>query len=1155
MTGTMTRSAGRSTTSQRVGLLGVLVMLLGLLPLATPAQATHRLGTPQDVTTARYAGDNRFDTAGLIADDVSGGEAPDVLLARGDLYPDALSGNFLAGIRGVPILLMPSDVLHEDTMGWLRTLGTDNITILGETAAISASNEQALKDAGYNVDRIGGFDRYETALLTATEGAQEGTVGTWDGDRTAIVASGENFPDALVAGSLSFSENFPLLLTHPSSLTDDARKALNDLDIQRVIIPGGPVAVSENAENDIEAMGIQVTRIDGERRVTTATEFADFVKAEFGWTYELINIARGDLFPDALTIGPLAGQAEAPLLLTHDPGLLGDATYANGEQEAGPWLREQACQILGLHFAGGEHAIHDSVAAEAEAAAEACDQPAAAVAALNVEHVGASTNQVGDDHTVLVHADDADGDDATGADIRFEVTRNGSATGTPSSGTDEIDANGSATFTYVNNSAGQDTITVCANSDGSLPADCDAADLEKTLTKTWTAEEPLVADSVDANPENATNIVGDVHTVTAEVRDQNGDVLAGANMELLIEAGPHDGLTRSDVSDPNGHAEFTYEGQATGTDTILVWADLNGDGGFDDGEPSDRVNKTWELGEPASVTLSPQDDTNPVGTTHTVAATVRDENNNPLPNVWVRFETTGTVPEAPETGSDTTDAAGVALFTYSRDSAGQDTITACTNLDESEPATCATNTGPEATATKTWQERVPATLDLEEEAATNEVGTEHQVIATVLDQFGDPIDVIVQFEVTGTNPVVPENRSTGPDGMVAFEYTGTNVGDDTIAACTSQDGTPPADGCEFEPVGEDDNTDLEDTVSKTYESTPEQLSLDQGEATNTVGEQHSVTATVTDGVGDPVAGAVVRFEVDDTFQEDVTTDDNGQAVFDYSSTTAGDDTITACTTEDGTDPADCPTTEDLTDSQTKHWVGGAPASLDLEPEEATNTVGTDHTVVVTATDEFGNPVGGVAVRFEVEEGDGTATPQTDVAMTESDGTATFTYTNTTAGDDRIEACTDATGTAPATCADETAGENDNTDLVDAVLKHWIPDVANAQLNMEPEEATNTVGTQHTVTATVTDQHDNPLAGYDVRFYVEGSEATTTVETTGPDGTATFTYTGPNDPQQDVIAACSNEDTTAPAAGDCPTEPAQPDETANLVDRVVKNWVT
>jgi hypothetical protein len=74
-----------------------------------------------------------------------------------------------------------------------------------------------------------------------------------------------------------------------------------------------------------------------------------------------------------------------------------------------------------------------------------------------------------------------------------------------------------------------------------------------------------------------------------------------------------------------------------------------------------------------------------------------------------------------------------------------------------------------------------------------------------------------------------------------------------------------------------------------------QLSLDPPTATNLVGEQHCVTATLLDGALQPLEGETIEFEVTgaNSASGSNTTDSNGEAVFCYTGTNSGLDTIVA----------------------------------------------------------------------------------------------------------------------------------------------------------------------------------------------------------------------------------------------------------------------
>jgi hypothetical protein len=83
------------------------------------------------------------------------------------------------------------------------------------------------------------------------------------------------------------------------------------------------------------------------------------------------------------------------------------------------------------------------------------------------------------------------------------------------------------------------------------------------------------------------------------------------------------------------------------------------------------------IGPPARVTLQPLNAVNPVGTSHTVIATVTDFTGNPVPNTTVDFTVTG-ADNLP--GSCTTDPNGQCSFTYQGPQLpGADAIRGCVN--------------------------------------------------------------------------------------------------------------------------------------------------------------------------------------------------------------------------------------------------------------------------------------------------------------------------------------------------------------------------------------------------------------------------------------------------------------------------------------------
>ena len=101
---------------------------------------------------------------------------------------------------------------------------------------------------------------------------------------------------------------------------------------------------------------------------------------------------------------------------------------------------------------------------------------------------------------------------------------------------------------------------------------------------------------------------------------------------------------------------------------------------------------------PATLTLSPVTDTNPVGTDHTVTATVQDVLSNQVPEVIVRFSVTGSVTTS---GDCTTDASGQCDFTYTGPTTpGADLISAYADTDGDGVQDAGE---PSGEATKAWE--------------------------------------------------------------------------------------------------------------------------------------------------------------------------------------------------------------------------------------------------------------------------------------------------------------------------------------------------------------------------------------------------------------------------------------------------------------------
>ena len=265
--------------------LAFLLYISLFIPSEVDARTTHH----------RIYGSNRFETAVEISK--TGWTSSDtVILARSDDFPDALAGTPLAYHYNAPILLTPTASLNATTKAEIQRLNAKNVIILGGNAAVSQAVQVQLENMGLTTKRIGGSNRYDTAALIAAE------LPAFD---TAVVAYGENYPDALAIGPYAARNGYPILLTRTNSIPDFTSSALVGVD--KTIVVGGTGVISDSVKNHLPS----ADRIFGANRYETAAAIVD----ELYPTVEKAYVATGLNFADALTGSALAAKENAPIIL------------------------------------------------------------------------------------------------------------------------------------------------------------------------------------------------------------------------------------------------------------------------------------------------------------------------------------------------------------------------------------------------------------------------------------------------------------------------------------------------------------------------------------------------------------------------------------------------------------------------------------------------------------------------------------------------------------------------------------------------------------------------------------------------------------------------------------------------------------------------
>ncbi len=178
-----------------------------------------------------------------------------VLLASTTGLPDALAASAWAHEEGLPLLLTAASALDPHARFVVAQLGITDVTILGGTAAVSATVEEELRSSGLAVERVAGPTREHTALAVA---ARRGV-----GPNRVLVAAGDDPADAAAAGPWASVVGAALLPSGPTVAGALAERCGHGVVVQ---VAGGPVAVPEG---QVAPLLAAAERCDGPNRPLT----------------------------------------------------------------------------------------------------------------------------------------------------------------------------------------------------------------------------------------------------------------------------------------------------------------------------------------------------------------------------------------------------------------------------------------------------------------------------------------------------------------------------------------------------------------------------------------------------------------------------------------------------------------------------------------------------------------------------------------------------------------------------------------------------------------------------------------------------------------------------------------------------------------------
>lgn len=208
------------------------------------------------------------------------------------------------------------------------------MTVLSATfiaTSVVASNADVVK-----TDRVGGSDRYGTSVEISRK--------TFSKSDKAIIASGEDFADALTGGQVAMAENAPLLLTGSKSMNKSVLEEMKRLNVKDVIIIGGEKSISKDIENNLQS-NYKVLRLSDKNRELTSLKIAEYLEKKDG--IKSIGIVNGYNFSDALAATPYMNMKKGAIILSRKENI---------EPEVGKFVAKHKAYVF-----GGEQSISEKI--------------------------------------------------------------------------------------------------------------------------------------------------------------------------------------------------------------------------------------------------------------------------------------------------------------------------------------------------------------------------------------------------------------------------------------------------------------------------------------------------------------------------------------------------------------------------------------------------------------------------------------------------------------------------------------------------------------------------------------------------------------------------------------------------------------------------
>ena len=254
----------------------------------------------------RISGVDREQTAIEVSKKMFKDGTNKVVLANKNNYSDVLTAAPFAKANNASLLYISSNSISKEVMSEIARLKAKEITIIGGEKSVNEGLKKELEKRNFKVDRLSGADRYKTSAQIAAK--------LIDGKTTTLeIASGENYADALSLNNAAEKDKAPILLVRVNAIDKSVEDVIKSSKASLINIAGGEKSVSENTKANIKKISkATVNRMGGADRYETSILLAKYSGAK-----EVVVVASGENFADALVAAPFSAKQNGAILLTN----------------------------------------------------------------------------------------------------------------------------------------------------------------------------------------------------------------------------------------------------------------------------------------------------------------------------------------------------------------------------------------------------------------------------------------------------------------------------------------------------------------------------------------------------------------------------------------------------------------------------------------------------------------------------------------------------------------------------------------------------------------------------------------------------------------------------------------------------------------------